>query len=259
MFVYKFLNFKSEIIYIGKTKNIHNRMKQHFEGAGHLPDSCYLNVNKIFFTEVDGKTNVDMYETFLINKYRPIYNTEKKFNELLSLHINDFITIEEVDWKELFFMFSKKGIITSNYFINYPFFKKELTLQEKGVQLIEYNYYQLIHREGLYTHYIGTIFNEYQNFLHYLISFHEDFLINYYYENNYSCFDEPLSKQNDAFEYAAININDIKNKDIEKLFAMIQCKMLVRLSPDIYGIVAHTPYALEQFNKQYRYNEFEHI
>ena len=213
----------------------------------------------IFYIEVNGKTNVDIYETFLINKYRPMYNIDKKFNELLDLHKNEFIYLEEIEWKELFFVFNKKRIHTSKYFIDYPFFNKNLTLQEKGVSLVEYNYYQLINRNGLYQHYLGNMFKEHQNMIHYLISFHEDFLSSYSYFNEYSCFDEPLSIENDSFEYVAININDIKNKDLEILFAMIQCKMLVRLTINLYGIVAHTPYALEQFNKQYYINEFEYI
>ena len=43
MYVYIFKNYYDEIIYVGKTKNIKNRMKQHFTG-GHLPEECYEQV-----------------------------------------------------------------------------------------------------------------------------------------------------------------------------------------------------------------------
>ena len=48
MYVYKFSDFNNNVIYVGKTNNIYNRMKQHFEGNGHLPMECYSSV-KIFF------------------------------------------------------------------------------------------------------------------------------------------------------------------------------------------------------------------
>ena len=40
MYVYRFIDTTGKVIYIGKTINIHNRIKQHFR-AGHLPIECY--------------------------------------------------------------------------------------------------------------------------------------------------------------------------------------------------------------------------
>ena len=42
--VYRFLNKDNEIIYIGKTKDLDNRIKTH----EHLPKECYLERYKAF-------------------------------------------------------------------------------------------------------------------------------------------------------------------------------------------------------------------
>ena len=83
MYVYKFVDYTDTIIYIGKTEDIDRRMKQHFNGKGHLDKECYDSVCEIYYIKLDGKTNMDIYETYLINKYRPKYNKEKQFNENL--------------------------------------------------------------------------------------------------------------------------------------------------------------------------------
>ena len=64
-YVYKFIDYRDKIIYIGKTNNIEYRIKQHFSKNGHLPKKCYEYAKEIWFIEVNGKTNVDIYETFL--------------------------------------------------------------------------------------------------------------------------------------------------------------------------------------------------
>lgn len=78
-YVYKFLDETGNIIYIGKTDNIHNRMKQHFSKNGHLPSECYESVVTVFYAAVPTKCDADILETFLINKYSPKYNTDKMF------------------------------------------------------------------------------------------------------------------------------------------------------------------------------------
>lgn len=78
-YVYKFLDETGRIIYIGKTDNIHNRMKQHFSKNGHLSSECYESVVAVFYAAVPTKCDADILETFLINKYSPKYNTDKMF------------------------------------------------------------------------------------------------------------------------------------------------------------------------------------
>ena len=40
-YVYRFLDSKGDIIYVGKTVNIDLRMQQHFGDKGHLSKECY--------------------------------------------------------------------------------------------------------------------------------------------------------------------------------------------------------------------------
>lgn len=256
-FVYKFVDYQNNIIYIGKTKKIENRMRQHFNGDGHLPMECYQNVSHIFVIELNGKTNMDMYETYLINKYTPKYNVDKQFKEHMNLHNNDFIKINEVEWKELFFVFNKNGISISFKPIKYPFFENNLSNYDKCIKLLEYNYYQLIYRPGFYENYLCNIFNDHDDMIEYLKLIHKEILDGKVFDLSLSCFDEPLSSENDAFEYVAINLNCIKSINLVKLLTMVQCKMLVRITNNIYGIVVHSPYTLKQFEQHYYLNEYE--
>ena len=57
-YVYRFLNNKNEIIYVGKSVNFINRMKQHFGSNGHLPKECYDNVDKIEYIESPLNINI---------------------------------------------------------------------------------------------------------------------------------------------------------------------------------------------------------
>ena len=44
-FIYRFLDEQNQVIYIGKTINLANRIKSH----NHLPKECYANTKKIEF------------------------------------------------------------------------------------------------------------------------------------------------------------------------------------------------------------------
>lgn len=258
-YVYKFLDYEDNILYIGKTNNFKNRMKQHFNinGMGHLPKECYENVAKIYYIKVDGKTNVDIYETFLINKYRPKYNIDKQFRELVYLHNNEFIKVEEIDWIEVYFYFSKNGFEYSlKEKSSFPFLDNSLMDYEKSIVLLDYNYYQIKNRTGLYKYYFKDIIKENNDFLLYLEMLQQEILLYRNFNTQYSCFDETISEINDTIQYVAINIDKIKNIDLKYLLIMVQSKMLIRLSDNLYGLIAHTPYALKQFNLNYKVNEF---
>ena len=55
------------IIYIGKSKNINNRILQHKK------DKDFDSVKSICFTN---DSYIDLYEPFLINKYKPMLNND---------------------------------------------------------------------------------------------------------------------------------------------------------------------------------------
>ena len=53
-------------------------MEEHFGGKGHLDKECYRSTYRIEYLKF--KTDADslLVETYLINKYRPIYNKANK-------------------------------------------------------------------------------------------------------------------------------------------------------------------------------------
>lgn len=87
-YVYRFKNIDDKIIYVGKTNNIRTRMSQHFT-SGHLPKECYDSVKEIEFIKLNSNTEMDIYETYFINKYNPRYNTMSNYNEHCLLQLPD--------------------------------------------------------------------------------------------------------------------------------------------------------------------------
>ena len=92
MYVYRFIDTTGKVIYIGKTINIHNRMKQHFR-AGHLPIECYRNVARIEFQKYRTESDSLIMETYYITKYNP------KFNQLQKSRDIPNIEFDEKKWK----------------------------------------------------------------------------------------------------------------------------------------------------------------
>ena len=64
------------------------RMSQHFT-KGHLPKSVYEEVAKIEYMKHKTKSDAQVWEVYLINKYKPRYNTLNKKNDLLTINLGD--------------------------------------------------------------------------------------------------------------------------------------------------------------------------
>ena len=84
-YIYKYVR-NNEIIYIGKTKNLQQRHKQHLLEAGK-----FLETDKLYYFLCPTSNIMDVYETALINKYHPILN---KADNILTIDI----IIKEPDW-----------------------------------------------------------------------------------------------------------------------------------------------------------------
>lgn len=93
-YVYRFLS-KNSIIYVGRSTNVHNRMKQHFGGKGHLPKQVYDLVNKIEYCVLDSEISMIIAELFFINKWKPIYNTADIYRG--EIYLQEF---EDLEWIE---------------------------------------------------------------------------------------------------------------------------------------------------------------
>ena len=95
-FVYKFVDGNHQIIYIGKTIRLPARMVQHFRTDSHLTDECYNHVKYVFYSALKTKVEMDIYEIYLIDKYRPQYNVKSVYEqeEISS------IVLPELTWEE---------------------------------------------------------------------------------------------------------------------------------------------------------------
>lgn len=69
--VYKFINRDNEIIYVGKAKNLKNRLSNH----NHLTDDCYKELAYIMYASFDTEHEMDFAERYYIQKLTPKYNT----------------------------------------------------------------------------------------------------------------------------------------------------------------------------------------
>lgn len=96
-YIYKFVDINDEIIYIGKSKNILNRISQHFK-KGHLQEECYTNTKKIYYHAFNTQMDMDVYEIYYINKYLPKYNTEFKPKSTTTSDIYNMLT--DIEWNE---------------------------------------------------------------------------------------------------------------------------------------------------------------
>lgn len=80
MYVYRFIDSKGQILYVGKTVDIDRRMREHFGGKGHLKDVCYNSTCKIEFMKFDTEVDSLIAETYFINLWKPPYNKLNKGN-----------------------------------------------------------------------------------------------------------------------------------------------------------------------------------
>ena len=92
-YVYKFIDIDDRIIYIGKSKDIIQRLtKQHFTWKSHLPKACYDETEKILYAEFGNMDEASIYERYLINKYCPEYNRQYNNKSAFSFGL------PEVEW-----------------------------------------------------------------------------------------------------------------------------------------------------------------
>ena len=93
--VYRFLNKDGEVIYIGKAKNLENRIKSH----EHLPKECYLERYKIEYCTFETEDDMDFAERYFIPKYNPKYNTVLK-DKSITFEISELNNVEWMLFKE---------------------------------------------------------------------------------------------------------------------------------------------------------------
>lgn len=82
LYIYIFLDNDENILYIGKTTQLRGRMIQHFyiEVVEKEIWKKQINLENIILLECKNATDLELYETYLINKYNPLHNKDKVFN-----------------------------------------------------------------------------------------------------------------------------------------------------------------------------------
>lgn len=72
--VYKFINSKDEIIYVGRAEILENRINKKGHTSKHLPQECYDQIAVIQYVSFNTENDMDFAERYYIKKYRPKYN-----------------------------------------------------------------------------------------------------------------------------------------------------------------------------------------
>jgi predicted GIY-YIG superfamily endonuclease len=77
--VYCIYNNENELLYVGKAKELKQRLQSHFSGESVDSNTSRINhlfkYANIFFEECP--LNREIYETYIINTFKPLYNKQK--------------------------------------------------------------------------------------------------------------------------------------------------------------------------------------
>ena len=83
-YVYKFIDEKNNVLYVGKTVNMDARMKQHFSQKSHLHGSgLYEQIQRIEYMTCKNEFEALQKELIYINFYKPRYNSASKIKQLI--------------------------------------------------------------------------------------------------------------------------------------------------------------------------------
>ena len=77
--IYQFLDSKKDILYIGKAKNLKNRVRSYFAINADLSptkQTMIKSIKHIKYTIVDNETEALLLEKTLIRKHQPPYNID---------------------------------------------------------------------------------------------------------------------------------------------------------------------------------------
>lgn len=91
-FVYM-LKLKGEIIYIGKTIDLHRRL------LTHMQEKIF---DEVYALEFENRSNMDLAEMYFIHKYNPIFNKEFKYenDKIIDIYEFDILTWNKVILKK---------------------------------------------------------------------------------------------------------------------------------------------------------------
>ena len=86
-YVYFLYNDDDELLYIGKTSNLRERLSCYFSKSKKIGWKKEINPDSLILFKCSTLTDLDIYETYFINKYKPRMNRGKVFSEKLSFEL----------------------------------------------------------------------------------------------------------------------------------------------------------------------------
>jgi len=89
-YIYKLLDHYDRVIYVGQSVNVVSRVAQHRSDS-----KMMYAINRVYYSELKNKAEMNLYEMYYINKYLPRYNTQRLYDGGLELEI------KETEWLPL--------------------------------------------------------------------------------------------------------------------------------------------------------------
>lgn len=105
---YRFIDTIENVIYVGSTKNIDRRLKSHFGGKqGHLGKDTYNQVARVEICKCEDYPSALALEQYLINKYKPRYNSRDKDHNINSKVVANNKIYEKLENWHLYYKLQK--------------------------------------------------------------------------------------------------------------------------------------------------------
>jgi excinuclease UvrABC nuclease subunit len=76
--VYCFYSKQGDLLYVGKSKDVKKRMNSHLKGRSNT-NFIYKAFDNIIIYYIKDEAEMEIYETYIINKFRPLFNTAKRY------------------------------------------------------------------------------------------------------------------------------------------------------------------------------------
>lgn len=92
LYVYFLYNHKKDLLYIGKTGALRARLGCHISRDLGVGWKNTIDNKNIIIFECQNACDLDVYETYFINKYKPLHNKDKVFNTQLSFEPPEIIS-----------------------------------------------------------------------------------------------------------------------------------------------------------------------
>lgn len=77
--IFMFYNDKKELLFVGKARKLRPRIKKHFEDTVSVIKTHRDEVTKIAVCIVEDPIHREIYETYMINELKAMYNIDKVF------------------------------------------------------------------------------------------------------------------------------------------------------------------------------------